>query len=68
MSEYADSEFKIIRGIVICKLSGEPLVDNLLDTNINPVMISSFVSALSMFGKENIGKIEETGSRVLPLQ
>lgn len=59
MSEYADVGFKIIKSIVICKITGEYLVDQILDSDINPIMISSFVSALSMFGKENMGKIEE---------
>jgi hypothetical protein len=59
MGEYAESEFKIIRSIVICKNTGEYLVDLRLDSNIDSIMISSFVSALSMFGRENIGKIEE---------
>jgi len=30
-----------------------------LDTEINPVLLSSFVGALSLFGKDNLGKIEE---------
>ncbi|MHA1146855.1 MAG: hypothetical protein ACTSR8_01265 [Promethearchaeota archaeon] len=60
MSEYsADVNFKMIRAVVICRESGEYLIDQILDSNINPIMISSFVSALSMFGKENMGKIEE---------
>jgi len=59
MSEYEKTEFKIIRALVICKTSGQYLVDQIFDTKINPIMISSFVSALSMFGQENMGKIEE---------
>jgi len=31
----------------------------ILDTEINPVLLSSFVGALSLFGKDNLGKIEE---------
>jgi len=34
-------------------------VDLILDTDINPVLLSSFVGALSLFGKDNLGKIEE---------
>ena len=30
-----------------------------MDTEINPVLLSSFVGALSLFGKDNLGKIEE---------
>lgn len=59
MSEYGEFEFKFVRSFVICKNTGEYLIDYILDSDINPVMISSFVSALSMFGKENMGKIEE---------
>lgn len=45
--------------MVICKESGEYLLDLILDTEINPVLLSSFVGALSLFGKGNLGKIEE---------
>ena len=48
-----------IKGIIIAKESGEYLVDLILDTDINPVLLSSFVGALSLFGKDNLGKIEE---------
>jgi hypothetical protein len=44
---------------VICKESGEYLLDLILDTEINPMLLSSFVGALSLFGKDNLGKIEE---------
>lgn len=50
---------QLIKGIVICKNSGEYLVDLILDTQINPVMLSSFVGALSLFGEETMKKIEE---------
>ena len=50
---------KLIKGIIICKESGEYLLDLILDSKINPVMLSSFVGALSLFGKDNLGKIEE---------
>jgi len=52
-------EFKLLKGIVICKESGEYLLDLILDSIINPIMLSSFVGALSLFGKDNLGKIEE---------
>ncbi len=48
-----------IKGIVICKESGEYLLDLILDSDINPVLLSSFIGALSLFGKDNLGKIEE---------
>jgi hypothetical protein len=35
------------------------LLDLILDTDINPILLSSFVGALSLFGKDNLGKIEE---------
>ena len=44
---------------MICKESGEYLLDLILDSDINPVLLSSFVGALSLFGKDNLGKIEE---------
>jgi len=49
---------KLLKGIVICKESGEYLLDLILDSDINPVLLSSFVGALSLFGK-NLEKIEE---------
>ncbi|MBN1215692.1 MAG: hypothetical protein JXA99_09675 [Candidatus Lokiarchaeota archaeon] len=49
----------LLKGIIICKESGEYLVDLILDSDINPVLLSSFVGALSLFGKDNLGKIEE---------
>ncbi len=30
-----------------------------MDSEINPVLLSSFVGALFLFGKDNLGKIEE---------
>ena len=60
--------YKIIKGIVICKNTGEYLVDLILDANINPVLLSSFVSALSFFGKENLGKIEEISVKGLDVE
>ena len=48
-----------IKGIVICKETGEYLLDLILDSDIDPVLLSSFVGALALFGLDNIGKIEE---------
>ena len=48
-----------IKGIVICKETGEYLLDLILDSEIDPVLLSSFVGALALFGLDNIGKIEE---------
>ncbi|MHA1490082.1 MAG: hypothetical protein ACTSRI_10555 [Promethearchaeota archaeon] len=49
---------KLLKGIVICKESGEYLLDLILDSEIDPILLSSFVGALSLFGK-NLEKIEE---------
>lgn len=48
----------LLKGIVICKESGEYLLDLILDAKIDPVLLSSFVGALGLFG-ENLGRIEE---------
>ena len=45
--------------MVLCKEDGTYLIDLILDSDINPVLLSSFVGALSLFGKDNLGKIEE---------
>jgi hypothetical protein len=50
---------------VICRESGEYLLDLILDSKINPVLLSSFVGALSLFGKDNLGKIEEINEKGL---
>ncbi|MBY8982063.1 MAG: hypothetical protein KGD57_03880 [Candidatus Lokiarchaeota archaeon] len=49
----------LLKGVIICKESGEYLVDLILDSDINPILLSSFIGALSLFGKDNLGKIEE---------
>lgn len=50
---------KYFKGIILCDQKGEYLVDIILDSNINLSMLSSFIGALSMFGKDSLGKIEE---------
>ncbi len=35
------------------------MLDLILDSDINPLLLSSFVGALQLFGSENMGKIEE---------
>ena len=35
------------------------MLDLILDSEINPILLSSFVGALQLFGAENMGKIEE---------
>ncbi|MFX1531112.1 MAG: hypothetical protein ACFFBC_08370 [Promethearchaeota archaeon] len=49
---------KLVKGIVICKESGEYLLDLILDSKIDPVLLSSFVGALRLFGN-NLGELEE---------
>jgi len=58
---------KRLKGIVICKESGEYLLDLILDTKINPVLLSSFVGALGLFG-ENLGRIQEINIKGLDVQ
>ena len=58
---------KLLKGIVICKESGEYLLDLILDTKINPVLLSSFVGALGLFG-ENLGRIKEINIKGLDVE
>ncbi|MHA1242342.1 MAG: hypothetical protein ACTSQU_16400 [Promethearchaeota archaeon] len=39
-----------------------------MDSEINPVLLSSFVGALSLFGSESLGKIEEITIKGLSIQ
>jgi len=39
-----------------------------LDSEINPMLLSSFVGALSLFGSESLGKIEEITIKGLSIQ
>jgi hypothetical protein len=59
---------KLLKGIVICRQTGVYLLDLILDSEINPILLSSFVGALSMFGSENMGKIEEIFIKGLDIQ
>ncbi len=59
---------KLIKGIIICKSTGEYLLDLILDSKINPILLSSFIGALSMFGKDSLGKIEEITIKGLDVQ
>lgn len=49
----------IIKGIVICRELGDFLVDLIVDEKINSILLSSFISAISILGKENMGKITD---------
>ena len=44
------------------------LLDLILDSEINPMLLSSFVGALSLFGAESLGKIEEITIKGLSIQ
>lgn len=57
-----------MKAIVIAKESGEYLLDLILDSDINPMLLSSFIGALALFGKENMGKIEEITVKGLDLE
>ena len=57
-----------LKAIVICKQTGEYLVDIILDSDINPVLLSSFVAALSLFGADSLGKIEEISVKGLDVE
>ena len=52
-------DYSVIKAIVISKISGEYLLDLIFDSDINPIMLSSFIGALALFGKDNMGKIKE---------
>jgi len=59
---------KLLKGIVICRQTGVYLLDLIFDSEINPILLSSFVGALGMFGSENMGKIEEIIIKGLDIQ
>jgi hypothetical protein len=67
-SEDTTEVSKLLKGIVICRQTGVYLLDLILDSEINPVLLSSFIGALSMFGTENMGKIEEIFIKGLDIQ
>ncbi|MGV9173292.1 MAG: hypothetical protein ACOC4M_14780 [Promethearchaeia archaeon] len=53
----------VLKGIIICRQNGEHLTDFVLDSKINPLLLSSFVGALSLgdakrsgFGRTFLGK------------
>ncbi|MFW9866421.1 MAG: hypothetical protein ACFFEN_10035 [Candidatus Thorarchaeota archaeon] len=60
-------ESKYLKGIVICKESGEYLLDLILDSKINAVLLSAFVGALRLFG-ENLGEIKEINIKGLDVE
>lgn len=69
MKEQSDfKELNFVKAIVICKESGEYLLDLILDYQINPILLSSFVGALSLFGKDGLGQIKEITIKGLDLE
>ncbi|MHA1150154.1 MAG: hypothetical protein ACTSR8_18135 [Promethearchaeota archaeon] len=59
ISEIDSNVKELLKAIVIAKHTGEYLFDLILDSEINPILLSSFVGALGLFGKDSLGKIEE---------
>ena len=59
LDEIDDNVKELLKAIVIAKHTGEYLFDLILDSEINPILLSSFVGALGLFGKDSLGKIEE---------
>jgi hypothetical protein len=69
LKEQSDfKELNFVKAIVICKESGEYLLDLILDYQINPILLSSFVGALSLFGKDGLGQIKEITIKGLDLE
>jgi hypothetical protein len=69
MSDQEDKlDYHYMKAIVICKESGEYLLDLILDSEINPILLSSFIGALALFGKDNMGKIKEITVKGLDLE
>jgi len=67
-SQKEKSDYHYMKAIVICKESGEYLLDLILDSEINPMLLSSFIGALALFGKDNMGKIKEITVKGLDLE
>ncbi len=63
-----NTNLNFIKAIVISKISGEYLLDLILDSDINPILLSSFIGALSLFGGENLGKITDIKIKGLDLE
>jgi len=59
-SEYKEElDFNTVRAIVICKWTGEFLVDLIIDKSVDSILLSGFVASLSMFADASLGKIED---------
>jgi len=59
-SEYKEGiDLDIVRAVVICKWTGEFLVDLIIDESVDSVLLSGFVASLSMFADSSLGKIND---------
>lgn len=58
-NQSSNSNAHLVKGIVICKDSGEYIFDLMIDSDLNPLLLSSYVGALSLFGHDNVGIIDE---------
>jgi len=67
-SEYVDDgKFKIIKCVIICNKTGTYLVGQTFDPKLNGMMLSSFISAVSMFGNECMGSLDEISIKGLDI-
>ena len=49
---------QLIKGIVVCRDSGEYLLDLIFETKVDPLILSSFIGALNLFGKDHLYILE----------
>lgn len=59
MSKIGDFDISVVKGFIICKESGEYIFDWMIDSNLNPILLSSYVGALSLFGIDHLEQIDE---------
>lgn len=59
MSKITDFDINVVKGFVICKESGEYIFDWMIDSDLNPILLSSYVGALSLFGIDHLNQIDE---------
>lgn len=59
MSKITDIDISVVKGFVICKESGEYIFDWMIESDLNPILLSSYVGALSLFGIDHLNQIDE---------
>lgn len=59
MSKIANIDISVVKGFVICKESGEYIFDWMIESELNPILLSSYVGALSLFGIDHLNQIDE---------